>query len=146
MKLKAEYLFDVNALLALLSEDHIHHQLMTGWLNDTDPQWSICAFTEAGFLRTATAPRPGKITMMEAAAILESTTRRPGYHYLAVDADFQTLCSPFFARLYGTKQVTDVYLLGLAVRQGLVLVTMDKGILRLAGKDYGQHVLLLEAK
>ncbi len=144
--MKAEYLFDVNVLLALLSEDHIHHRLVTGWLSDNDPQWAICSFTEAGFLRTATAPRPGKITIMEAVAILEDTTRRPGYHYLPITADFLTLCSPFFARLYGTKQVTDAYLLGLAVREGMVLLTMDKGILHLAGKDYRQRVLLLEAK
>jgi toxin-antitoxin system PIN domain toxin len=144
--LKAEYLLDVNVLLALLSEDHIHHRVATDWLNGTDSQWAICPFTEAGFLRTVTAPRPGKITMMEAAAVLESTTRRPGYRYLPITADFQTLCSPFFARLYGTKQVTDTYLLGLAVREGLVLVTMDKGIVHLAGKEYCQHVLLLAAK
>jgi len=146
MKLKPEYLFDVNVLLALLSEDHIHHQLVTDWLDGTDSEWAVCPFTEAGFLRTVTAPRPGKITMMEAAAILDSTTRRPGYRYLPITADFQTLCSPFFARLYGTKQVTDAYLLGLAVREGLVLVTMDKGILHLAGKEHRQHVLLLEPK
>ncbi len=32
------------------------------------------------------------------------------------------------------------YLLGLAVREGLVLVTMDKGILHLAGNEFGAHV------
>jgi toxin-antitoxin system PIN domain toxin len=146
MKLKAEYLFDLNILLALLSEDHVHHRLVTDWLNDTGPQWAICPFTEAGFLRTVTAPRPGKITMMEAAAILESMKQRPGYHYVPIAVDFQTLCSPLFARLYGTKQVTDAYLLGLAVREDLALVTMDKGIVHLASREHSRHVLLLEAK
>lgn len=144
--MKAEYLFDVNVLLALLSEDHIHHRVVTDWLNDADPGWAICPLTEAGFLRNATAPRPGRIAMMEAAAILESVKQRPGYRYVPITVDFQTLCGPFFARLYGTKQVTDAYLLGLAVREDLVLVTMDKGIVHLAGREYNQHVLLLEAK
>jgi toxin-antitoxin system PIN domain toxin len=144
--LKPEYLFDVNVLLALLSEDHVHHRVVTDWLNRTDPQWAICPFTEAGFLRTSTAPRRGRITMMEAAAILESLKQRPSYHYVPITADFQTLCSPLFARLYGTKQVTDAYLLGLAMREDLVLVTMDKGIVHLAGKEYSRHVLLLEAR
>jgi hypothetical protein len=67
-----------------------------------------------------------------------------GYHYLPITVDWQTLCSPFFKRLYGTKQVTDAYLLGLAVRDGLVLVTMDKAILHLAGAECGGHVLLVE--
>lgn len=45
---------------------------------------------------------------------------------------------------YGTKQVTDAYLLGLAVRDGLVLVTMNKAILHLAGKEHTNNALLLE--
>jgi hypothetical protein len=31
----------------------------------------------------------------------------------------------------------------LAVPEGLVLVTMDKAMLHLAGEEYGEHVLLL---
>lgn len=52
---------------------------------------------------------------------------------------------PLFQATYGTKQVTDAYLLGLAVRNGLALVTMDKGIVHLAGNEYSKHVLLLQA-
>jgi hypothetical protein len=70
----------------------------------------------------------------------------PGYHYLPITASWQTLCSPFSSRLYGTNQVTDAYLLGLAVRENLVLVTMDKGIVHLAGKNFSKHVLLLKEK
>jgi len=106
----------------------------------------MCAFTEAGFLRNATAPRFGQITMSEATAILEDLAQHPGYRYLPITDGWQTLCSPFFKRLYGTKQVTDAYLLGLAVREGLVLVTMDKAALHLAGSEYSKHVLLLEGR
>lgn len=41
--------------------------------------------------------------------------------------------------------MTDAYLLGLSVREGLVLATMDKGLLHLAGEQYGAQVLLLQA-
>ena len=143
---RAKYLLEVNVFLALLSENHIHHRLVTDWFNTPELRWAICPFTEAGFLRNATAPRPGQITMSEATAVLARMMREPGYHYLPISADWQTLCGPLFSRLYGTKQVTDAYLLGLAVRAGLVLVTMDKGILHLAGKEYSKNVLLLEAK
>ena len=74
--------------------------------------------------------------------MLNRLAQRPGYHYQSITTDWQTLCSPFFPRLYGTKQVTDAFLLGLAVQEGLVLVTLDRGILHLAG-DYKKHVLLL---
>ena len=140
------YLLDVNVFLALVSENHIHHQLVTMWFNTPGLRWAICPFTEAGFLRNATAPRSGQITMSEATAVLARMAQEPGYHYLPIAADWQTLCSPFFTRLYGTKQVTDAYLLGLALREGLVLVTMDKAIMHLAGNEHSKHVLLLEEK
>ena len=140
------YLLDVNVFLALVSENHIHHQLVTMWFNTPGLRWAICPFTEAGFLRNATAPRSGQITMSEATAVLARMAHEPGYHYLPIAADWQTLCSPFFTRLYGTKQVTDAYMLGLALREGLVLVTMDKAIMHLAGNEHSKHVLLLKEK
>ena len=140
------YLLDVNVFVALVSEDHIHHQLVTTWFNTPGLRWAICPFTEAGFLGNATAPRPGQITMSEATAVLARMAQQPGYHYEPIAADWPTLCSPFFSRLYGTKQVTDAYLLGLALREGFVLVTMDKAIPHLAGTEHAQHVLLLEEK
>lgn len=139
------YLLDVNLLLALTSQDHMHHELIRRWFYASpDLRWAICAFTEAGFLRNATAPRPGQIAMSEATAILQRLTQHPGYRYQPITADWQTLCGPFSQRLYGTKQVTDAYLLGVAVREGLVLATMDKAILHLAGEQYSAHVLLLK--
>ena len=143
---KAKYLLDVNVFVALLSENHIHHQLVTRWFSTPGLQWAICPFTEAGFLRNATAPRPGQITMSEASAVLARIAQEVGYHYLPITADWQTLCSPFSTRLYGTKQVTDAYLLGLAIREGLILATMDKGIVHLAGSEHSKYVLLLDGK
>jgi hypothetical protein len=83
--------------------------------------------------------------MSEATAILARMAQEPGYLYVPISADWKTLCSPFSQRLYGSKQVTDAYLLGAAVQEGLVLATMDKAILHLAGEQYGAHVLLLQA-
>jgi len=143
----SRYLLDVNVLIALTSKSHVHHQLVHEWFYASpELHWSVCAFTEAGFVRTSTAPRSGQISMIEATTVLTQLARHPGYRYQAIDADWQTLCGPLFKRLYGTNQVTDAYLLGLAIRHGLILVTMDKGILHLAGKDHSRHVLLLEAK
>jgi hypothetical protein len=104
----------------------------------------MCAFVEAGFLRYATSPSFGNLSVSEATALLDGFSKHPGYRYLPIMADWNTLCGPFSTRLYGTKQITDAYLLGLAVREGLVLVTMDKGIIHLAGEAYRKHVLLLE--
>jgi predicted nucleic acid-binding protein len=40
--------------------------------------------------------------------------------------------------------VTDAYLLGLAIKEKLALVTFDKGIEYLAGAEFSENVLLLE--
>ncbi len=142
-----QYLLDVNVFVALLTENHIHHGLVTEWFNAAPRlRWAICPFTEAGFLRNATAARPGQISMSEATAVLARIAQHTGYHYLPIAADWHTLCAPFFRRLYGAKQVTDAYLLGLAVRERLALVTLDKAVVHLAGNELKKHVLLLEAK
>jgi toxin-antitoxin system PIN domain toxin len=139
------YLLDVNVLYALMARNHIHHPIVEAWFYATaDLRWGICSFTEAGFLRNATAHRAGQIEMAEATAILNNLAQHPGYRYLPIAEDWPTLCGPFFKRLFGAKQVTDAYLLGLAVRHGMVLVTMDKGIVYLAGSEFSKHVLLLE--
>jgi toxin-antitoxin system PIN domain toxin len=139
------YLLDVNVLYALMARNHIHHPIVEAWFYATaDLRWGICSFTEAGFLRNATAHRAGQIEMAEATAILKNLAQHPGYRYLPIAEDWPTLCGPFFKRLFGAKQVTDAYLLGLAVRHGMVLVTMDNGIVYLAGSEFSKHVLLLE--
>ena len=141
------YLLDVNVLVALTTQSHTHHALAKKWFYASSSlAWDLCAFTEAGFLRNATAPRSGQITMSEATEVLKRLAQHSGYRYRPIEDDWQTLCSPFFQRLYGTKQVTDAYLLGLAVRKGLVLVTMDQAILHLAGTEYSKHVLVLKAE
>ena len=128
-----------------MSEGHVHHEVVTAWFNSPGLQWALCALTEAGFLRNATAPRPGQIGMSEATAVLAGLAKEPDYRYVPITADWHTLTQPFSQRIYGTKQVTDAYLLGLAIREGLVLATMDKAILHLAGDQYSDHVLLLKA-
>ncbi len=81
--------------------------------------------------------------MSEATAILKQLAQHPGYQYLPITADWHTLCRPFSKRLYGTKQITDAYLLGLALREQLILATLDKGISHLAGSEHTKHILLL---
>lgn len=141
---RSRYLIDVNALYALTARDHIHHRQMKAWFySSTNIQWAVCAFTEAGYLRTATSPKVGGLEIAEAVEILRGLGRHPGYHYLPIDADWHSLSEPFAKRVYGTKQVTDAYLLGLAIRNGLILATFDKGIAYLAGSEHQKHLLLL---
>ena len=137
------FLLDVNVFLALLSENHVHHQLVTMWFNAGQLQWATCLLTEAGFIRNATAPRVGQVTMVEATALLNGIKEHPGYTYLPITTDWRGLCGTFFSRIHGTKQVTDACLLGVAVQHRCTLATMDKAIVHLAGDTYAGHVLWL---
>jgi uncharacterized protein len=142
---KGKFLLDVNVLYALAAPNHIHHRIVSEWFYVSKKlQWAICAFTEAGFLRLSS--RPGQYSIGEASSILSGLKKHPGYRYIPIRTDWETLCGPLFKRLYGTKQVTDAYLLGLAIEENLILVTMDKGIVHLAGGEFAKHVLLLQDK
>ena len=82
--------------------------------------------------------------MEQAAIMLERLKRKPGYSFQPITADWQTLTVPFAKRIHGHNQITDAYLLGLAIQEGLVLTTFDRALLHLAG-EHGKHVLVLEA-
>jgi predicted nucleic acid-binding protein len=139
------HLLDVNVLIALLSEDHIHHQMAKKWFATPALQWAISPFSEAGLLRYMTRPATGGYSVEQITTMLAKFAQLPGYSYQTVDADWRTLTRPFAKQVFGHNQITDAYLLGIAIREGLVLVTFDKAIIHMAG-EYSQHVLLLDAK
>lgn len=138
------YLLDANVVLALLDERHAHHAAAEVWFDSPGLRWSLCAFTEAGVLRFFTRPKTGGLSMEQASAMLQRLKQRPGYSYQPISAEWQTLTKQFSKRIHGHNQVTDAYLLGLAVLKGLVLATLDKALLHLAG-EHTRHVLVLGA-
>ncbi len=136
------YLLDVNGVIALLDESHVHHLAMTEWFSVSGLDWALCPFTEAGVLRFLTRPKTGGMSMEEASLMLTRLKERTGYHYQPISGDWDSLTAPFSKRLLGHKQITDAFLLGLAIHEGLTLVTFDRAILHLAG-DQISHLQLL---
>lgn len=135
---------DVNALIAFLDEDHIHHEAAKRWFQSPGLHWFVCPFVEAGLLRHLVRPKTGGLSIVAATQTLSRLKQWPGYHYQPITADWETLTAPFFHRIFGHNQITDAYLLGTAIREDLILVTFDRAILHLAG-EHIEHVLLLEA-
>lgn len=129
---EALYLVDVNVLIARVFETHEHHRLAVEWFATPGLHWALSPWAEAGFLRFATAPN--RLSMGEASGVLEDFAQLPGYHYQPVSQNWSTLTKPFFLRLHGHNQVTDAYLLGMALHYGLKLATFDKRILHVAGE------------
>jgi uncharacterized protein len=139
-------LLDVNALVALTSIEHPHYPTAQRWFDSlVDQEWGICPLTEAGYVRVVTNPASGPIvsTFLRAAAILKDLARRPGYRYWSISGSWTALTAPFAARITGHQQVTDAYLLGLAIKEDGVLVTFDRGIKYMAGAEFSRNVLIL---
>jgi hypothetical protein len=139
-----KFLLDINILLALGDEGHLAHRLVMDWFSTPGLNWGVCTLSEAGFMRLSTMQSVGKLTVGDAAAILAALASHPGYRFWPITTDWAELTRPFFKRIIGHQQITDACLLGLAIQEGGVLVTMDKGIKYLAGAEYSNHLLVLE--
>ena len=140
-------LLDLNVLIALTESEHKHHQKARNWLTSAGRErLGICPLTEAGFLRVTTNPafHRGPRTLEQAIAILQVLKERDDYWYCLIDESWVALTAPFASRIRGHQQVTDAFLLGLAIKEEGVLVTFDKGVQYLAGAEFSQNVLLLE--
>jgi toxin-antitoxin system PIN domain toxin len=132
-------------LIALTDKKHVFHAKVVRWFEVSGHRdWGVCAFTGAGLVRLLTNPKIASFSVEEASDLLAALTDHPGYHFWPITDDWATLASPFIERVFGHQQITDAYLLGLAIKEGGVLVTMDAAIKYLAGARYADHVLLLE--
>ncbi len=141
---KPKYLLDVNVLIALTQPEHVHHRTVTKWLDTPGLDWGLCAFSEAGFLRVSANPKVGNLTIEDGTQMLAELASHPGYRFWPISAGWATLAAPFHERVFGHQQITDAYLLGLAVKGDGVLVTLDKAIKYLAGAQFKQNLLVLE--
>jgi toxin-antitoxin system PIN domain toxin len=138
------FLVDVNILVALFDSTHGHHRIVARWFRGPGLHWGTCAFTEAGFMRVTTSTSSGRRTLKEAAALVKSFRDDPNFSYWPIRTSWNALVEPFEARIYGHQQITDAYLLGLAIKENGVLVTMDKAMRQLAGPLYSKNLLVLE--
>ena len=123
-------LLDVNVLIALLDADHLHHEAAKHWLRDNIGEgWATCPLTENGCIRIMAQPAyPNRVPAPLVAERLRRATATAHHQFWA---DEVSLLSPSVAdwhRLIGPKQITDVYLLALAVARQGRFVTFDARI------------------
>lgn len=125
-------LLDVNALVALAWDSHVHHAAAREWFAaNRAAGWATCPVTESGFVRVSSNPNvlPSFIAVEAARGVL-SALRGVGEHrFLANDVSLTDRDVP---ALVGHRQVTDALLLTLARRHDTRLVTFDRGIAELA--------------
>lgn len=123
-------LLDVNVLIALHDRNHIHHATAARWLQEHAEQgWASCPLTQNGCLRIMGQPgyaNPQPLSVLTTMLGQSTATR---FHQFWPD-DISLLDARHInpAHLHGARQLTDLYLLALAVHHGGRFVTFDRRI------------------
>ena len=120
-------LLDVNVLIALLDAAHIHHQRASQWLEQSlHHGWASCPLTQNGCLRIMAQPAyPQALPLAAVAQRLGQAAATPAHLFIADGYSLLDADSLHWPQLLGHRQVTDAYLLGLAVRHGCRFVSFD---------------------
>ena len=120
-------LLDINVLIALLDAAHMHHALATQWLQQEIAHgWASCPLTQNGCLRIMAQPAyPQALPLAAVASRLAQAAAHPAHAFLADDYSLLDAGQLHWQHLLGHRQITDSYLLGLAVRHRCRFVSFD---------------------
>lgn len=123
-------LLDVNVLLALLDSDHVDHGRAHDWLDDgIEDGWASCAVTQNGFVRVISQPRyPSPVSPAVAVDLLRHACETPDHQFWPCDVSLLDARTVDSTRLHSPRQVTDAYLLALAVHHEGHFVTFDRSL------------------
>jgi toxin-antitoxin system PIN domain toxin len=129
--IEVAWLLDVNALIALISPGHIHHDQIHFWFaRHSSRGWATCPITENGAIRIMSQPSyaGGRSSPEEIVGALRATMDVHAQHHRfwgdQVSLTDTTLFCP--EKITSSSLVTDAYLLGLAAKHGARLVSFDR--------------------
>ena len=130
MPTETRALLDVNVLIALLDSDHSLHGAATAWFRSHAARgWASCPITQNGCVRIMS--HPGYPNPLPVRAVMSRLADACASDLHAFWPDDVSLLDAGVAdptRIHGPRQLTDVYLLALAVRHRGRFVTFDASI------------------
>lgn len=123
------FLLDVNIAIAVIDEKHVDHVVALDWFErEGRHDWATCPIVQNGVVRIIGNPRYANSLGSPSAVTshLREWTQSPANSFWADDISILGggLIDP--KRILTHKQVTDTYLLALAVKNGGRLATMDR--------------------
>ena len=125
-------LLDVNVLIALLDADHALHKSAIQWFEvHARDGWASCPITQNGCVRIMS--HPGYPNALPVQAVIRRLAEAAENKLHAFWPDDASLLDPQVAnaeRIHGPRQLTDLYLLALAVRHRGRFVTFDQSVPR----------------
>lgn len=123
-------LLDINVLLALLDAGHVDHQRAQEWISkEIRHGWASCALTQNGFVRIISQPKyPSPISPSLAIELLRRATGTEHHEFWSSSISLLDAGRIQSSHVHGPRQVTDIYLLALAVEHRGRFVTFDRSI------------------
>ena len=140
-------LLDVNMLVALLDSGHLHHGLARQWLAEHEHLgWASSPSTQNGCLRIMSLTAyPNSQPARRVAERLTRAVAQAKHEFWPDDLSLLGESTVNWDHVLGSRQITDAYLLALAVRNGGRLVTLDQGIsLHPVAATQKKHLLVLK--
>ncbi len=123
-------LLDVNVLIALFDADHSLHTRATQWFaGHVRAGWASCPITQNGCIRIMSHPGyPNALPVRAVMERLKEATTSALHAFWPDDVSLLDARVADSARIHGPRQLTDIYLLALAVRHGGQFVTFDASV------------------
>jgi len=124
-------LLDVNVLIALLDDAHVFSRRANEWLDANPRSIATCPIVENGAIRIMSAPSYSathRATPEQVAQGLRSLAEAMDHEFWPDDVSMLDEAIVDFSRLHGHRQVTDAYLLALAVRRGGAIASFDTAL------------------
>jgi len=123
-------LLDVNVLSALLDADHSLHVRATQWFaSHARGGWASCPITQNGCIRIMSHPGyPNALSVMAVMERLTEASASTLHEFWPDDVSLLDAKVADSARIHGPRQLTDLYLLALAVRHDGQFITFDTSV------------------
>ena len=130
-------LLDINVLIALFDPDHVHHARAWSWFERQSPMgWASCPITQNGCLRVMSQPAyPNPLPVAALVERLASACAAPEHQFWPDDTSLLDTASFDHARIHGHRQISDLYLLGLAIAHDGCFATFDQTIALSAARN-----------
>lgn len=139
-------LFDVNFLITIIDESHEHHgKAHQWWAANISAGWATCPLTENGMVRIMSQSRyKAPISATFAIDLLAEQVGQAGHAFWPDDISLRDNVWFDPGRILGPNQITDAYLLALAVKNGGRLATFDRSIaIGAVRRAEPQHLVVL---
>ncbi len=120
-------LLDVNVFVALLDAAHVHHRTARRWMEEHELEgWASCPTTQNGTIRVLSTPvYPNAVSVSVATTLVDQACAGTRHEFWADDVTLTDATRIDRTRIHGPRQITDVYLLALAVSHHGRIVTLD---------------------